>query len=488
MPANEFERRVQGQLDDFQLNPSASVWKNVEEQIRKKKKRRIIFFFLLPLAAGLCFLSTYYLLNTSTARNNQQVSIDPKHPATQSENKSSVNETTGTMDQQHLANEQPATAPTKNQTQTNSTRSSANNNTEVVIRGINIEKRSPKASGAKRMTQKRSQPANQSIEANKDDREINEVIASVVPARDNKIDNTTITTQTQLSPIQQLNTEPNTAQVNDESISKDTIEVNKSTNPGEAKKKPASSSKIKWGIEFFAGASSNTDKALALFSASRAAFDNLAANPGSSVGSGTSSGNPSIIPPSEVHVGPAFNLGVTVEFELSKRSRISSGIQYSYASNRIKTGAKRDTSLLLSPGSAYTANVSLVYRGAQQNDYTNRYHFISMPVTYHLQLNKGKKLPLQWDAGMSLSYLIATNALVYSSSAGGIYYSDKERFNKLHFALATGFSLRFKTGGVEWVTGPQIGFDLMPVMKNDKSQYLLYTGLRTQLFFSNKKR
>ena len=36
MRENEFEKQVQKQLEDFQLNPSASVWENVEDQVRKK--------------------------------------------------------------------------------------------------------------------------------------------------------------------------------------------------------------------------------------------------------------------------------------------------------------------------------------------------------------------------------------------------------------------------------------------------------------------
>ena len=72
MPANEFEKQVQKRLDDFQLNPSASVWKKVEEQIRKKKRRRIILFFLLPLALGLLGYSIYYFVQTSQKTEQAQ--------------------------------------------------------------------------------------------------------------------------------------------------------------------------------------------------------------------------------------------------------------------------------------------------------------------------------------------------------------------------------------------------------------------------------
>ncbi|MEI9810600.1 MAG: hypothetical protein WDO16_23530 [Bacteroidota bacterium] len=40
MPANEFEKQVQQQLEQFQLNPSASVWKKVEENIRGEEAQK----------------------------------------------------------------------------------------------------------------------------------------------------------------------------------------------------------------------------------------------------------------------------------------------------------------------------------------------------------------------------------------------------------------------------------------------------------------
>ena len=36
MPANEFEKQVQKKLGEFRLDPSASVWEKVEEEVRKQ--------------------------------------------------------------------------------------------------------------------------------------------------------------------------------------------------------------------------------------------------------------------------------------------------------------------------------------------------------------------------------------------------------------------------------------------------------------------
>src|SRR6185503_15068047 len=84
MPANEFEKQVQDRLDDFQLSPSASVWKNVEAQIRKKKRRRVFFFLLLPLALGLLSYSVYYFLNSGerTGTAQQDVTLNKNNSTT----------------------------------------------------------------------------------------------------------------------------------------------------------------------------------------------------------------------------------------------------------------------------------------------------------------------------------------------------------------------------------------------------------------------
>ncbi|MEI9910642.1 MAG: hypothetical protein WDO71_13770 [Bacteroidota bacterium] len=51
MPTNEFEKQVQEQLGEFQLNPSASVWEKVEEEIRGEKKKKDHFLFLIAIGA-----------------------------------------------------------------------------------------------------------------------------------------------------------------------------------------------------------------------------------------------------------------------------------------------------------------------------------------------------------------------------------------------------------------------------------------------------
>jgi hypothetical protein len=90
MPANEFEKQVQEKMEDFRLNPSASVWKNVEDELREKRKKRIIFFFLLPAAILLLLGSVYYFTN-KPAVDNQKSIVTGQQPVTTIQHPANLN-------------------------------------------------------------------------------------------------------------------------------------------------------------------------------------------------------------------------------------------------------------------------------------------------------------------------------------------------------------------------------------------------------------
>jgi hypothetical protein len=158
---------------------------------------------------------------------------------------------------------------------------------------------------------------------------------------------------------------------------------------------------------------------------------------------------------------------------------------------KIKVGAYRDT--LYTSNSYSQTNVTRgIYQGTKQKWHTNRYHFIELPVTYQLQLNKGNKLPVTWNAGFSVGYLAGANALVYDTLAGGVYFKQNNLLNKVHFNLNTGFAFRFgNKGKLQWSVGPEISLDMTKLMKEDpytSKRYLLYGGISAKLFLPPLKK
>ena len=85
--------------------------------------------------------------------------------------------------------------------------------------------------------------------------------------------------------------------------------------------------------------------------------------------------------------------------------------------------------------------------------------------------------------------MIATNALVYDTAFGGIYFDSKKQFNKTQFSLSTGLSWTIPSKNIEWSIGPALNIHLNRFLNNsfEKEQYLLMPGLRTKIIFSGKK-
>jgi hypothetical protein len=98
---------------------------------------------------------------------------------------------------------------------------------------------------------------------------------------------------------------------------------------------------------------------------------------------------------------------------------------------------------------------------------------------------------LSLSAGVSPSYLLGTNALLYDTAAGGIYYHNKDLVTRTHFNFISGISYQFKNKkNLEFSIGPQFSFDVSEVFKTDldKRKYFLYTGIDARIFFEKKKK
>src|SRR5690606_40737230 len=122
--------------------------------------------------------------------------------------------------------------------------------------------------------------------------------------------------------------------------------------------------------------------------------------------------------------------------------------------------------------------------------YSNSFHFVQVPVSYQLQLNRGTKTPILWNAGISAAYLVGTNAVLYDTTAGGIYYEDKNAFNKVQLNLHTGFAIRFGVNRkMQWSIGPEFSMGASKLVKDayNKNQHLFYSGLTGRLIFSKKR-
>jgi hypothetical protein len=496
MPVNEFEKQVQKQLEEFQLDPSAAVWKNVEEEIKKKKRRRIIFFFILPVALGLIGYSIYQFANADRKTEVAQQSFSEKNKSSQTDNQKEISgENKNNIRKEETINDNLSSKSQKSNP--GSYRDKSQKKETRLKPSIVPQKNNPRISNERAAT-----GINVNKEQNipaKTKRDISPVIKTGIPVKQDAVKlnkenkekemKAKSGTMDSIAGRKTAKTDSITDKKNNivpkkDSISSDVVETTGNKKENDIKKN-VRKSKIKWGIDLSAGMTASTGSLLSF--GGQKSLDYLAVN---NPGSATGAGSVARTSPSSIRSGPSFRAGVAGEIKVSQKSRLSAGLQYVYASTRIKTGARLDSTIRVNNNFS-PVQVNGIYRGSQQNNFTNNFHFIQIPLEYHWQINKGKKLPIRWNAGISFAYLIATNGLVYDTAYGGIYYHNKEAFNKMHFTLGTGLSFRLqnKHGG-EWIVGPEFSFDMRKLVNDpyDQKQYLLYGGISTRLLFAKKKK
>lgn len=197
--------------------------------------------------------------------------------------------------------------------------------------------------------------------------------------------------------------------------------------------------------------------------------------------------------PSNLTMGLSFSAGGFVKRALTNRLSLTVGLQYAHLSTRQVVGAKvhNNRTVNRAPSTSqivneyYDANTNASFNNPNRKTqtYTNKYQFIELPVTLHTQLNKGKRLPITWDAGFSVSKLLSTNALHYDG-LGGVYYKDKSLFNNTQWAVSTGLNVQlFKHTQHPLTVGPVMRYNITPMLKKDFStgQHVWAVGLRASV-------
>ncbi|MGZ8541205.1 MAG: outer membrane beta-barrel protein [Chitinophagaceae bacterium] len=503
MQENKFENRVQRQMEEFRIRPSGAVWERVEEELHKKKKRRIVFYIFLMAGISLLGYSGYFLFNnakpnlvhqnTSLPANNNAVKNNEAVPGTgNSRGKAQQHEKTNQL-------------PFEDDKITLKGRISSTQIKDIVL--------DDKTNSEKKLINKKQERTAVNRTPGKDPRgeKANEdnlknvdvaVTANSVQTREKlSLQKDPVTPSINKADISQPNIAGNLLVydrqlpvtgkdilVKKDSINEDIADIKeeKTLVKTNAKKQVPS---INWGVEFSAGISSNRENAFAFDGGQKSlAAADILSPPLNNTGGGLS---PAIVyRPSSIQSSPAFRAGLVAEMKISKKSSVSSGLRYAYFSNSIKVGAYKDTIVAFSNAYSQAVRVDAIYRGYHEEEYTNRFHFIQLPLQYQLQLNKGVKLPITWNIGGSAGYLISTNGLVYDTTASGIYYHDDAAFNKFHWSLNTGLSFRFGSKNkIQWSLGPELSLGMNKLTKDDytRKQYLLYGGLTGRVIFAKKK-
>lgn len=541
MPESEFDKQVQQELQGLRLRPSAAVWENVEKELRRRKKRRAIAIIWTVVALGILGYSGYWLTqkndkpitSASPSYNSKQAksssidsvyidgktSPDPHKPSGDEPQSKEQNELliTGQEQSAEQATMLPdapetsgATAHRPNGITTDEKsplKSSAGNADSRIARkrstapeidkvkklpSHSLDKTGPAKTASTNSNRKTKVPVND-LPKKTDRTDTDEEITNAAAGDLTSTDVNSEKDQKPLANLPETPTPDSVASNKDSAVAKSEMPV---IEPKPAKQKNKGSSKIRWSLDLAVGGSGAVGSPFRFNSVNE---DKSVADLNALPGQGglwppvTPPGafGPVYISRSDVKPGPAARVGVLAEIPLSKRISLSTGLQYQYLSNNIRIGFYKDTSLVFNNYASQTVSVRAVYQGGKQKTFTNRFHYLQVPVNFQWQMNQGKKLPLILNAGVSAAYLITSNGLVYDSLQGGIYYHDKNAFNRFQLNLTTGLSFRFGTNkALQWSIGPEFSMGLRKTIKPayDQKQYPVFIGVQGRIYLPAKKK
>jgi len=494
MQEQNFEKQVKQKMEELSLTPSEPVWAKVEEQIRKKRDRRRFFFWLpltvLVITGGVWFLS-------GIKNNNNSIAIINKEQKNDTENTTSTFEKTKTDKIQKTEfltkkDEKQTTITNRNFQQqdenvlklktgneflptvkkNNSKEKSQTQNTINIASSKQVLSKQPKPAktnntGITGAIQKpgveevKEQPGNKIIEESKS---YDSLAGSQAKQNELKNEDTTTGIAPRLQPVEN-----------------DSLSVQKDI----AKNKKNFSSKWKFAVAAGIGRS-GVNNGVGLFGGAAKSLENTNSfTPDRSSNFSQAPSNvagPVYRPPSDQKKSSSFLLGVLVKKQISKRSALSTGLQYNFYSTQMEVGQNiaSDTVVDLNKSvSSFYAN-----SGSDFSTYRNKFHFISLPLAFDVQLLN--KIPLDLHIGLSLQQMVETNALLYSSTSQ-VYYHDESAFNKTHLFSEVGFEYSFSLSKkVLFRVGPRVSYSHSRIIKESSDRHLFSYGLATQLVFAGK--
>lgn len=446
MQENEFEKKLQQKLEMLQVQPAAEVWQKVKTEVaQKKKKRRFAFFFLLAFMLSAGALVTTLLVNKPAVVKNVMASTavdDNRHDAN---NDNTATNQAANADKKTVSTTESSKEEIYSTLQKNSTNTTGENT--VAVNALAVRK-PIRATTKATLGVETTAPAVEEDESNtvasnfnKENNNSSAMEDGVLAVNDN-ISNS-------LAPLVETKDADTAIVVPVEKKQPDVTAKQEPEQKVAIAKKEQNGKRGKWGIAFtmaggvnYAG-SSNQAKSLSQ--------DYNGGTTGNGTGTPTAGGND--YSPSPLEHGSALAAGIHVYRELSSTVKLMMGLQYNYSTLSLKTGNRLDTAV----------RQLEIYRVGSTVSYTNRYHYITIPLSLSAKLFTAGSRDIVLEAGAGISHLVATNALSYNYTQGR-YYSGVNDLNKTIWSLSAfaAINLAGKNKPAFYI-GPQINYAITPM-------------------------
>jgi len=470
MLENEFEKRVQQKMEDFNLHPSEDVWTEVERRIRKEKKRRILawwpLFFLLGgggIAAGILLTNKKEKNETITANNKTESSIKPSskkitvtEPVSNSESIDNSDTATSENTITIIKNKTGEIGTTPGSTVTTfkpTEQVKDKRTTATSIKGKN-KNNSNEESNEEIVTKDKQ---NKNLESEPSVTTSNPTISAKDPVKSNDI-----------AVVKKQEVEESTKPQQQVLPAADSATKEQISKPADKKMK-----NWDWGISFSVGRSSIGNG----FSLSnqRLFFDATALQ--STIPGNNFSNTASPVLPSF-----SWSAGFFIRKEVSKKLDFNASLSYSYLSTKMNIGSRVDSARQINNYYTQGLTVNNFYRPGGNSSHTNGYHFISLSADLSWRIINGKKVKIYWENGLSYNRMLGSSMLHYDRNLQG-YYKDNSFLAKNQVAFTTGLSIPVSK---RVQVSPFVSYNLTPVLKNSDTLHFTNYGIRIR-FLMNKK-
>lgn len=413
--ADKFEHQIADQVSGFQLTPSAEVWKGVTMELDKEKRKKPLLIWWMVLGVLGVLLVGIFLIKSLQAPRNSNDSLQKQDAQkTNAPGIQSMKDTSSTIIP--LGAEKTPIQPSFNPVQNLGKLSKSIDQ----LQHKSLPDSSHQFHDLKTAIEKTNSLKEHSIASKPNAMQAtgmmqpNDSITDVVDKSKTFINNTP--------------NSPNTINSKDSNSSTIASTVNG------VKKSFASA----WKMVFAIGSTRISESNVLgnIPAADRTAFNNSSA--------AIVSGLPNSIAAS--NNGFHLELGVSKNWQFSKRWGFSTGISYRYLQNQQLVGLKKDSSYLIygqavSNGQAYTVNS--YYQAGSQNSRNNYAHWLLLPVQIQYQLNPSSKIQWSVFGGAELSWNFASNWLLADQS-NNMLYDARPLTNTIGMHLKMGVQVQNK--------------------------------------------
>lgn len=480
MSDHEFEKQVRQKLDDLRLKPSVGSWQKIEDRIRKVGRRPAAVYWmpllLLMLGAGGYF---YFSSSSSEEKENSLVQKEKQLPGKRDfSDKTNENDLSG---KDGLAN--------KNDVAKNDNLSNKAN-----LPGKNDPAGKSGLSGNNNFSNN-NDPSNKTPHSLKTKTFSNNKKFAAPPPINSDIESGTNIKPNTLSPNITLNAgnlsyfsklQRPTGTSLKKPLSKELFDMDNQLNlsPAVSLKQKNISKKWAIGIRASAGISGVTEGNF--IDINRATVEDVAYRASFAPSNSLVNRAAPQYTPSRLTPGFSFSAGVTFQRQLSPKVSLNTGLNYLQLNTKNKVGVKVYGNQVVNNGLRGYLNVYNYYMLEEDRptDYMNSYHYLELPVSVSIGLNRSRRLPVFLDAGVAYSRLLGSNSLHFDGTTG-VYYKNDRLLNDNQFAFTAGFAFKlFNRTKYPLLLGPSARYNVTRTLQKDVpgNKSFMTAGIDMKLF------